>query len=413
MAAKVIRLRPGNPVLPGDGAPAAISLLSRSIRSVERRRWSADLVRSELAGLVVHGVGGIGKSMLAAEIAARVGRLEPERTTTIISGEVSVNTFLAGLAAAVRRHPGVISQSRVRAEAVKAAERTDLPWAQRLALLREHVLGQIPDLVVLDNFDDNLTADSGRWAVRDPALACLLASGADAPRLVRLLITCRHPFTLLGADGPTLGFRHLGPLSRSGSAELAMSLPALGRLGEPELDRAWRLLGGHPRTMEYLDALLATGHVGFPDVAHRLAVALQARAGQPILRKGPDAPTRLSRAAAEKITLIAGDLLLGDLFGRLGADAQRLLISASVYRAPVGRNAPLLPGGQSSPARLTGLVAECAATGLLAADPALAGPARPARARPARPGRPARSRRRAAVGVRAPVDRLRTPPPPG
>jgi hypothetical protein len=162
VAAKVIRLRPGKPVLPGDGAPAAISLLSRSIRSVERRRWSADLVRSELAGLVVHGVGGIGKSMLAAEIAARVGRLEPERTTTIISGEVSVDTFLAGLAAAVRRHPGVISQSRVQAEAVKAAERTDLPWAQRLALLREHVLGQIPVLVVLDNFDDSLTAESGR-----------------------------------------------------------------------------------------------------------------------------------------------------------------------------------------------------------------------------------------------------------
>lgn len=53
-------------------------------------------MRSELAGLVVHGVGGIGKSTLAAEIAARVGRLEPERTTTIICGEVSVDTFLAG-----------------------------------------------------------------------------------------------------------------------------------------------------------------------------------------------------------------------------------------------------------------------------------------------------------------------------
>src|ERR1017187_6880090 len=67
---------------------------------------------------------------------------------------------------------------------------------------------------------------------------------------------------------------------------------------------------------------------------------------------------------------VAGDLLLGDLFGRLSADAQDLLIGASVYRSPVGHDVLLLPGRQySRAAGLAGLVAECAATGLLAADP--------------------------------------------
>jgi hypothetical protein len=47
------------------------------------------------------------------------------------------------------------------------------------------------DLVVLDNFDDNLSQDSGRWTVRDPALAARLAGWTG-----KLLITCRHPFCL-------------------------------------------------------------------------------------------------------------------------------------------------------------------------------------------------------------------------
>jgi hypothetical protein len=341
-----------------------------SIRSVERRRWAADLVGSAQAGLVLHGVGGIGKSTLAAEITARVGRLEPERMTTTLSGEVPADGFLAGLAAALRGHPAVAAaRGSVLAEAVEAADRIDLPWAQRLALLREHVLGQVPVLVVLDNFDANLAPESGRWTVRDPALAGLLASWVGEAHLGRLLITCRPPFTWPGPAGPALGFRHLGPLSRSGAAALATSLPALGLLEEQEFDHAWRLLGGHPRALEYLDALLSTGNVRFPDVARRLAEAIQARTGQPARRTVRNAPTELSPAAAETVARAAGDLLLGELFGHLSADAQGLLIGASVYRAPVGRDVLLLPERQYSQAGLAGLVAECEATGLLAADP--------------------------------------------
>ncbi|HEY6276501.1 MAG TPA: hypothetical protein VIX86_09215 [Streptosporangiaceae bacterium] len=394
MAAKVIRLRSGNFGLPDDPAESIPSAADDSesdgggwphsarharaegetspvsylpIRSVEWRRWALELMEPATAGLVLHGIGGIGKSRLAAEIAARVGRLEPDRLIAVITGEVSVDTFLAGLAAGLRRHPALAGHNRVQAEAVKAADRSDLPWSQRMALLREHVLSQVPVLVVLDGFDENLLSESGRCMVRDPALACLLAGGG-APRQIKLLITCRRPFSLPGTSG-ALRFRHLGPLSRSGAAALAAALPALGQLDEQELDRAWRLVGGHPRALEYLDALLATGQDGFPDVARRLAGALQERAGQPALRKGPEAPTGLPPATAETIAGIAGDLLLGELFGRLSADAQDLLIGASVYRTPVGCDVLLLPGDDrhTRAPKLAGLVAECGATGLLAA----------------------------------------------
>src|SRR5204862_420885 len=79
--------------------------------------------------------------------------------------------------------------------------------------------------VILDNFDDNLSQESGRWTVRDPALAALLASWTG-----KLLITCRHPFSLGETAQVRLTFRRLGPLTSYGAAELRTSLRAIRRL---------------------------------------------------------------------------------------------------------------------------------------------------------------------------------------
>src|SRR5205814_8081310 len=73
---------------------------SLSIRSAERRRWAADLSGPGSGGLVVYGMGGIGKSTLAAQIAARVGRLQSSRVMNVISREVSAAAFAAGPAEA-------------------------------------------------------------------------------------------------------------------------------------------------------------------------------------------------------------------------------------------------------------------------------------------------------------------------
>jgi AAA ATPase domain len=189
---------------------------SLPIRSAERRRWAAGLVESPVAGLVVHGPGGIGKSRLAAAIATRVGQLEPERLTVVITGEVSVDVFLAELASALRAHPEAAERDSGQADATAAlvfADRPDLPWQERLAQLREHVLDRASVLLVLDDFDDNLTVRAGTWSVRDPELAGLLASWADPPVPGKLLITSRNQFTLPGLDQPALAYHYLGPPS--------------------------------------------------------------------------------------------------------------------------------------------------------------------------------------------------------
>jgi hypothetical protein len=287
--------------------PAAPQRTFLSIRSAERRRWSADLTQPDVTALVIYGVGGIGKSTLAAQIAARVSRLAPERVVTVVSGEVA--------AASLATQPAAT------------------------------------DLVVLDNFEDNLACESGVWTVRDPALAALLAGWTG-----KFLITCGTAFTLPPADRDRFVFRYLGPLTHSGAAELALSLPALRLLGEPERDLAWRLTAGHPRTMEYLDALLAAG-LGFDDLAGRVTAAIQAQSGQ----SPPETePTELSGATAEVTAQAAGQQLFGELFDRLSDGAQDLLVRASVFRTPVA------PGVLAA---LPAHVAECEAAGLLTPRP--------------------------------------------
>jgi hypothetical protein len=128
---------------------AVLQRTSLSIRSAERRRWSADLTGPNVTALVVHGVGGIGKSTLVAQIVSRVSRLTPERVITVLTGEVSAASLV-----------------------VEPAE---------------------TDLVVLDDFDDNLSDETGLWTVRDPQLAALLAGWTG-----KLLISCVRPFSVPG-----------------------------------------------------------------------------------------------------------------------------------------------------------------------------------------------------------------------
>ena len=152
-------------------------------------------------------------------------------------------------------------------------------WQDRYGLLREHVLDRLPVLVLLDNFEDNLRPDGTGYQVADDALGALLAAWAADPGRSRLLVTCRYRFTLPGGAEEHLSFRQLGALSRAETMKLAWSLPELDKLGPADLGRVWRLAGGHPRSLEYLDALLAGGTARYPDVTARLHQAVTTRLG--------------------------------------------------------------------------------------------------------------------------------------
>jgi hypothetical protein len=294
--------------------------LSLAIRSAEARSLAAELSRPSAPGLVVYGMGGIGKSTLAGQIAPRVGGSQAGRVVAVVDGEISPADLAAGPPAA--------------------------------------------DFIIFRNFDDNLSQETGQWAFRDPALATLLTNWTG-----KLLITCRHPFALPAGPAPAtpnapwlapsqaapdrLVFRQLGPLTRSGAAELTASLPALRLLPDSERDGAWRLTAGHPLAIKYLDSLLGLGE-RYPAIAARVEAMIEARTGQSL---PSTEPTELPAPAAELVACAARDQLFGELFDRLSDGARALLVRASVFRLPVA--AQVVAGRASQ-------IAECEAVGLLA-----------------------------------------------
>jgi tetratricopeptide (TPR) repeat protein len=112
---------------------------------------------------------------------------------------------------------------------------------------------------------------------------------------------------------------------------------ALKALAPDELQRAYEAVGGHPRTLEYLDALLRGGQAKYPEVERHLRQALRKAGITDPSRWRADTGRTLNRALAEAVTLAADDVLLDGLLTQLDAEplGRDLLLAASVYSVPV------------------------------------------------------------------------------
>ena len=318
-------------------------------RRAEQRRWPADLTGPGLAGIVIHGIGGIGKTTLAAEITSRLRDQDPGRIPVSLTGPITLETLLGAVVGVIRPELLVRGHSDAAIRALDVAGRPDLTWRDRLAVLRSHVLDHVPILLLLDGFEDNLRPDDDTgYAIRDVVLAELLAAWVVDPGTSRLLVTCRYRFAMPDGADRALSFRQLEALSRAETIKLAWSLPALDRLDEGELEQVWRLAGGHPRSLEYLDALLSGGGARYPDVTQRLHEAVARRLSEGDRAQWLSARTGLDAALAETVTLGANDVLLDELLTRVQG-AAGLLLRISVYREPVDRNAVLFQAGLPDP----------------------------------------------------------------
>ncbi|WP_239341217.1 tetratricopeptide repeat protein, partial [Frankia sp. CiP3] len=309
-------------------------------RRGELRGLLAALRSGTTPGAVVRGIGGVGKSTLAAQLVAGLG--EQAGLVVSLAGPATPDLILDTAArrlrsAALRQPPGL--QQRLLTLAGMVGE-TSLPWAERVELLVEHLLPTLPVLLLLDNFEDNQASPAGGdpAEVRDPHLAAFLTRWTDLHRHARLLVTSRYPLHLPGEAHRGLAEVHLGPLSLAEARKLVWRLPALDRLTPAELRRAVADVGGHPRALEYLDALLAGGRARFADVDRRLRAALAERAEVADPEAWLDGRAGdLDRALDETVTLAAADVLLDALLARVEQVplAGRLLRGAAVYRLPV------------------------------------------------------------------------------
>ena len=306
-------------------------------RRTELRRWPTQLLADGRCGLVVHGIGGIGKTSLATELIARMLERAPERVPVIVYGQLRVESLIAAIVDAARRR--LLMQRRLHGGAGRALELAaspEQPWPHRLAALREHVFAALPLLVVLDNFEDNLDRADGVGPVHGE-LAELLAAMVLDPGALRLLITSRFAFTLPHGAECRLDLVSLGALSKAETHKLVSALPGLDRLPERDVELLWRLVGGHPRSLEYVDALLSGGRGRFADIGERLRQALRQRMDEDDAAALLDAGWQLDAAVAEVATIAADDVLLDELLDRLDEvlGARALVLGASVFREPV------------------------------------------------------------------------------
>ena len=334
------RREPFGQVHPPQAPVLAEGVVVREVGEFVGRRGELRQARRALggakAGLVLHGIGGVGKSTLAAEVLRSLGK--DAGLVVSKAGQISVDDVLDEVGARLQLAAPSAGGGQGLAQAGPMLRAADVEWEDRWRLLAEQILPGLPMIVLLDNFEDNLQeSDGGGWQVRDPELAAFLAGWAQRPGQSKLVFTCRYPFALPGSAGRRLAGLHLGPLSAAETRKLMWRLPGLDALPPEDQDRAYRDVGGHPRILEYLDALLRGGQARFDDVAERMEDRLRDRGiSDPaawLARPGRD----LDASLAEAVTLSVDDVVLSRLLDRLAATplATELVTGASVYRVPV------------------------------------------------------------------------------
>jgi tetratricopeptide (TPR) repeat protein len=255
-------------------------------------------------GLLIHGMGGLGKSSLAARLCDRL-----RRRRLVLVGWLDEPELLRNLSEHLRE-PAWID----------VLQDPRLPLQTRLERVLEEPLHQDPVLFVLDDFEQNLerkgetlSLDSAGLPQLQPApLAALTAllrgireTGSDS----RLLITCRYRFTLPERTRvKSLELHHFhGP-------ELTKKLAQLEDLGEQIAHsqvlkkRVLELAGGNPRLLERLDRVVAESEIE---------------------------PGEILQAMESVTEDFREETLLGVLLEQLSATCRTLLARLSLLRLPV------------------------------------------------------------------------------
>ncbi|MBV9691983.1 MAG: ATP-binding protein [Ktedonobacteraceae bacterium] len=261
------------------------------------------LVDPNTSAVVLTGLGGIGKSTLAAlvlnyaERERHVGR-GPFRTETILL-RINENTTFLELA------------SNIFAAVGKSAP--DLsklpPQNQAFAVYNALNSADTPCLIVLDQFENLLDQQSGRALLEGSGVGELLDALNSQPCTSRLLLTSRpRPH---GTRNDALASLRIHPVGGLDSAEGAALLRSQDVMGsEDELHEAVHRCDGHPLSLTLLSTLLQTYAVGLTPLLHDSAY------------------TQLWRGR------IAQNLL-DRIFSKLQEPSRQLLCAFSVYREAV------------------------------------------------------------------------------
>ena len=308
----------------------------RTTMAVLRRTPDAVRRFGVASGVQLTGIGGIGKTAVAGRV---ISRLRADGWLIAVhEGRWSLTGLISATANAINDALHVAAGPEYEAAQLPASN------SARIAMLRD-ILTCLVDsdgddglkltvitrlltdeqlLLVFDDFEQNLTGGGGEFL--DDTTEQAITNLSDAAEVGALLLTSRHP--LPGPDR----FLVEVPISALTAVELRrlfLRQPALADLDVRDQRFLTRMIGGHPRLIEFADALMRGGRANFRHVQVRLRNVAHA--------EGVALASNRSLADAVDQTLLLGsaDIMLTELLGLLTPRQTEVLAQVAVGTAPM------------------------------------------------------------------------------
>lgn len=270
----------------------------------------------DIAGVMLTGVGGIGKTALAGRIESRLAG--EGWLTAIHEGSWDPSKLTSAVIAALERS----GQEQLR-HVRDALAGAGLDESAKLDVVCQ-LLEQLPLLLFFDDFERNLQSEDGEFG--DPGFAEVFERLCDATRAGKLLVTSRYP---IAAADPWLWRVRMPALSTAELRRLLIRLPALRALDPEDRTVVMRTIGGHPRLIEFVDAMLRGGRGNLREVTRKLRT-LAREQGITL-----DADAGLAETLSNAVVLGSRDIVLAELVSHLDDDERELALQAAVSRIPM------------------------------------------------------------------------------
>ncbi|HUZ54305.1 MAG TPA: CHAT domain-containing protein, partial [Streptosporangiaceae bacterium] len=295
----------------------------RTAMRVLRRVPEAVRQHGAASGVQVLGIGGIGKTALAGRV---MSRLRADGWLIAVhDGRWNPTALIDATAAAIRAAPSRTDGTPTDGGLADVLSFLTAPGDDTFKLAA--VAGLLVThrvLLVFDDFEQNLTP--GGQDFLDPAIGEVITSLADAAETGALLLTSRY--RLPGPDRFLAGLP-LPPLSAAELRRMFLRLPALNDLDTDDRLLLTRAIGGHPRLIEFVDALLRGGKANLKQVQAKLRDLAHAEGID--LRQD----RRLQDAVDQAMLVGSADILLTELLALLTPQQAAILDQVAVSRAPM------------------------------------------------------------------------------
>lgn len=263
--------------------------------------------------LVITGIGGIGKSAIASRIMQRMQ--EDGYGTVSRVGVFQWQALVADVAY-------TLASSPLPNAAALAGQMSDPTRADDFKLRDlKKVLQHYPLLIVLDDFEQNLTTDGA--AFNDPALAETLDSLLQSAQAAKFLVTYRHPLPQLNTPVAELA---VTPFKPADARKFIRRLPSLNALPPAELQPILSLFHSHPRSLAMLEAVVNNGEAHLPAVREKMQALLH-----------PQVPVHsLAEAISQTQALVLRDIQLEHLYALAESQGDApLLLQLAVFFSPI------------------------------------------------------------------------------